>query len=99
MYYALIQYADDALTEEEALHEENESNITTIEKKELNSLLYREYSLWYDAFVAEAEEDVHDTATADDRFSWHCANILSRKTGVPADEIAPMVCEWIVAKA
>jgi hypothetical protein len=63
----------------------------------LNRILFREYSSWWDAFVAEADEDTDRNApSASDRFSWHCAKILGRQTGIRHEEIAPVVAAWVL---
>jgi hypothetical protein len=63
----------------------------------LNRILFREYSSWWDAFVAEADEDADRNApSASDRFSWHCAKILGRQTGIRHEEIAPVVAAWVL---
>jgi hypothetical protein len=67
-------------------------------RAELNKILYSEHSKWWDSFVAEARDDEDDSATASDRFSWHCAKILSRKTDLSQDELAVVVAAWLVAK-
>jgi hypothetical protein len=41
VYYALIQYADDALTEEQALQDAEEETETSSGKNELNGILFR----------------------------------------------------------
>ena len=73
---------------------------TRLGRATLNSVLYREYSRWWDAFVAEAEEDTERNApSASDRFSWHCAKILGRQTGLKQSAIAPVVAAWLIEKA
>ena len=67
-------------------------------RAELNKILYSEHSKWWDSFVAEAYDDEDDSATASDRFSWHCAKILSRKTDLSQDDLATVVAAWLVAK-
>lgn len=64
----------------------------------LNQILFREYTNWYDAFVLEAEEDNDDIgADAPTRFSWHCAKIISKMTGLRADLIEPLVHGWVLS--
>ena len=60
----------------------------------LNRILFKEYSEWYEAFEQEAEEDDQDLS-AEDRFSWHCAKILSRKTDIPREDCQPIVGAWL----
>jgi hypothetical protein len=61
----------------------------------MNAVLFGEYSKWWDAFEAEAEEQ-NDGYSAADRFSWHAAKILSRKTGLGPSEIQPVVGAWLI---
>lgn len=74
---------------------------TEVERKrgkyELNCILYKEYNDWHDAFEAEAKED--EGVSADDRWSWHAAKALSRKTGVSADALVPVVQAWLLEKS
>jgi hypothetical protein len=63
----------------------------------LNSVLYREYNRWWDAFEAEAGDG--DEMTAAQRFSLHCARILRTKSGLPVDQITPVVEAWLIQKA
>lgn len=65
--------------------------------KELNSVLFAEYEKWWDAFVEEAAEDKNDSASAEDRFSYHCANILRRMTGLKEDILATVVSGWLIS--
>ena len=67
-------------------------------RAKLNSILFREYALWWDAFVEEVAEDVKGAASATDRFSYHCARIISRKTGLRDDVVAPVVGAWLIEK-
>ena len=69
-------------------------------RSKLNSFLYREYCHWWSAFVVEAKEDTQrDAPSASDRFSYHCARMMSRKTGLRDDLIAPVVAAWLIEKA
>jgi hypothetical protein len=67
-------------------------------RAQLNKILFREHERWWSAFVCEAEDDEDDSATASDRFSYHCARIISRKTGLRDDLIAPLVAAWLIQK-
>lgn len=60
----------------------------------LNRILFKEYRDWYEAFEQEAQEDDQDL-TAEDRFSWHCAKILSRKADVPREDCQLIVGAWL----
>ena len=64
-------------------------------KNEMNSLLHREYSLWWDAFVAEAQEDTEVPLTAEQRFADHCAKKLATKTGLSRTSLATVVRAWL----
>jgi len=69
-------------------------------RAQLNKILFREFAHWWSAFVAEAREDTEAGApSASDRFSYHCARIMSRKTGVRDELIAPVVAAWLIEKA
>ncbi len=62
----------------------------------LHRIILKEYNTWYQAFQEEADEDTEDDAmTADERFQWHCAKVLSRKTDIRAKEIYPVIGAWI----
>jgi hypothetical protein len=68
-------------------------------RAELNRILFREHSRWWDAFEAEAAEDMEeDSPDASERFSQHCAKIISRRTGLRDDVIAPVVGAWLLEK-
>jgi hypothetical protein len=66
-------------------------------RKQLNSFLFSEYEKWWDAFSYEAAEDMDDSSTAEDRFSYHCASILRRKTGLKRDVLAAVVGAWLLS--
>ena len=69
-------------------------------RAELNRILFREHTTWWDAFEAEAAEDMgEDAPDASERFSQHCARIISRRTGLRADVIEPVVGAWLIEKA
>ena len=69
-------------------------------RAQLNRILFREYSRWWDAFVAEADEDTTRGApSASDRFSWHCAKMISHQTGLRAEAVAPVVAAWVLEHA
>ena len=69
-------------------------------RAQLNKILFREFTHWWSAFVAEAREDIEAGApSASDRFSYHCARIIRRKTGLRDDLIAPVVAAWLLEKA
>jgi hypothetical protein len=69
-------------------------------RAQLHKVLFREFTHWWSAFVAEAREDTEPGApSASDRFSYHCARIISRKTGLRDDLIAPVVAAWLIEKA
>ena len=64
---------------------------------QMNAILHREYSLWWDAFVAEETEDYGKHAlSAEDRFALHCGKILSSKTGIPLEKTASVVNAWLI---
>ena len=65
-------------------------------KKQLNQVLYKEFTLWWEAFEKEAEEDMdEDAPTAHERWSLHTSKILSRKTGIPVDSLIPIIDAWL----
>lgn len=64
-------------------------------RNELNRILFREYNNWYEAFEAEAAEDLVENLSAEDRFSRHCAKILSRRTGLRSDLLETIVGGWL----
>ena len=69
-------------------------------RAELNRVLFREYTAWWDAFEAEAVEDMDaDAPTASQRFARHCSKILQRRTGLRTDLIEPVVEAWLLEKA
>jgi hypothetical protein len=62
----------------------------------LHKIIIKEYNAWYEAFEKEAMEDTEEDAmTADERFQWHCAKVLARKTDIRAKEIYPVVGAWL----
>jgi uncharacterized protein YeaC (DUF1315 family) len=69
-------------------------------QKSLNRLFHYEYNRWWDAFEIEAAEaeGTTDEMSATDRFSLHCARILRTKTGLPVDQITPVVEAWLIEK-
>ena len=69
-------------------------------QKSLNRLFHYEYNRWWDAFETEAleAEGTSDEMHAADRFSLHCARILRTKTGLPVDQITPVVEAWLIEK-
>ena len=112
VYHALLAFADTMLTQGPTpaaprgrqtsatplTRGEQTAAESRLARAELNKILYSEHSKWWDSFVAEARDDEDDSATASDRFSWHCAKILSRKTDLSQDELAVVVAAWLVAK-
>lgn len=78
-----------------------EGRPTEAEDKEaasqLNAILYREYSTWWDAFAAEAEEDTEELS-AHTRFALHCAKVLNKKTGIPTQSLVLVVAAWLQEK-
>jgi len=68
-------------------------------RSQLNAILNREYSLWWDAFVDEENEDYEkDAMTADDRFALHCGKMLASKTGIPLEMTSSVVNAWLIEK-
>ena len=66
---------------------------------QMNAILHREYSLWWDAFVAEETEDyAKDALSAEDRFALHSGKILASKTGIPLEKTASVVNAWLIEK-
>ena len=66
-------------------------------KDEFNRILMKEYDDWYEAFEEEVEEDSQDL-TADERWVWHSATVLSRRTKVDRDSLVPVVEAWLLEK-
>ena len=68
-------------------------------RSQLNAILNREYSLWWDAFVQEETEDYEkDAPSAEDRFALHCGKMLASKTGISLQDTASVVGAWLVEK-
>jgi hypothetical protein len=68
-------------------------------RSQMNVILNREYSLWWDAFVQEESEDSKkDALTADDRFALHCGKMLASKTGISLEMTASVVNAWLIEK-
>ena len=66
---------------------------------QMNAILHREYSLWWDAFVEEETEDYEkDAPSAEDRFALHCGKILASKTGVSVEKAKWVVNAWLIEK-
>jgi len=69
-------------------------------RKYLNAILYSEFNTWYDAYKAEAEENTDGSgASADLRFSWHCAKILKKCTGISEESLTTVVEAWLLQKS
>lgn len=69
-------------------------------RKQFNSILFREYDRWFDAFVAEAEEDVEGFGwSGEERFARHCAQILSKKVGLRDSDLVPVVNAWLYERS
>jgi hypothetical protein len=67
-------------------------------RTQLNRFLFGEREKWWDAFEAEAAEDMEEDApSAESRFAYHCAKILSRRTGIRVDHIQLVVEGWVEA--
>lgn len=100
--------AEEEADEEEPKRSSSNSNMFTQDGEQtqsesqkgqqmLHRIIYKEYNTWYDSFKEEAEEDDdEDAMTADERFSWHCAKVLSRKTDIRAKEIYPIIGAWLI---
>jgi len=104
LYSQFMKYANEATAARTPLHTAvfaEEDKPTDAESKagasQLNAILYGQYSIWWDAFVAEAEEDSEDIC-AHGRFSFHCAKLLNKKTGIPVDSLVPVVEGWLLTK-
>ncbi len=72
-------------------------------KYELNKFLYKAYNDWYHAFEDEVADenktgDRTNAMSVDDRWAWHSAKRLSRKSGVPADSLVPIVQAWLIQR-
>jgi len=64
---------------------------------QMNAILHREYSLWWDAFVTEETEDyAKDALSAEDRFALHCGKILASKTGISVEKAKCVVNAWLI---
>jgi hypothetical protein len=72
-------------------------------KYELNKFLYKAHSDWYAAFEDEVADESasgnrDNDMSVDDRWSWHAAKHLSRKTQLPADALFPIVQAWLIQR-
>ena len=63
-------------------------------RQAMNRILFKEYREWYNAFKEEADEEDNGD-TAEDRFSWHCAKILSQNTGLEREMCQTVVGGWL----
>ncbi len=57
----------------------------------MDRILFKQYREWFAAF--KEEED--DEFSAEDRFSWHCAKILSNNTGLDREMCQTVVGGWL----
>jgi hypothetical protein len=59
---------------------------TELTQKQTYALFFREYERWWDAFVAEAEDEglTHEEAVF--RFTVHFHKIFAKRLGVPVDD-------------
>jgi hypothetical protein len=67
-------------------------------KEEFNRILMKEYDDWYEAFEEEVKEDSERSSSADERWVWHSATVLSRRTKVDRDSLVPVVEAWLLEK-
>jgi hypothetical protein len=68
-------------------------------RSELNAFLNQEYSTWWDALVAEAEEDTSCDMSATDRFADLCGKYLSAKSGIPQEDVEAVVKAWLLERS
>ena len=65
-----------------------------------NKMLYSEYSVWYDAFKAEAQDDyeVVGAEDANTRWSRHVVKKLKKRTGETEENLYAVVAAWLLLK-
>ena len=104
-YNCLLKFAGVILqrAEEKAAAESVTHNVSDyISSARMNKVMYSEHSRWWDAFVAEAEDEEltpeNEQLTAEDRFAWHCAKILQRHAKLPLQTLANAARVWIDSK-
>jgi len=98
LQYAQLRPAPEVVENSTTFAEDGECTEAEYNKgrSQLHALLHHEYSSWWDAFEAEAEEDFsEDALSAEDRFANHCAKKLSSKTGVSRSNAALVVKAWL----
>ncbi len=74
--------------------------VLMINRNLFNRILFAELEMWYDAFVAEVEEDnsIAESAKQEEtNFRWaHLAtNTVVRRTGIAYEQLQPHVLSWI----
>ncbi len=69
--------------------------ITQEGKKQLNNILFKEYDDWYEAFEEEVKEDPERSPSADERWVWHSATVLSKRTKIARHSLVPVVEAWL----
>jgi hypothetical protein len=68
----------------------------------LNTILFKQYNDWWEAFEQEAKEDLDKIGwTAEKRFANHAAKILYRKVDreIPREDLVPVVEAWLLLHA
>jgi len=60
-----------------------------------NSLLFREYDAWHEAFVTEASED-EVSMSGDDRWLYHAARKLMPGTSLTLEQAHAVAGAWLI---
>jgi hypothetical protein len=100
LYNCFLTYAKEQIANAEVRTFAKDGKCTDAEfkkgKNKLNAFMHSEYSTWWDAFEAEANEDTDpDSPSAEERFSDHCAKKLSSKTGLSRSSLSAVVGAWL----
>lgn len=70
----------------------SKSQTQTLDKA-VSAFLYKEFTLWYSAFEAEAEEE--GGATAATRWTFQACKKLSKRTGLTMAQLEEDVSSWL----
>jgi hypothetical protein len=78
------------------------SNTLSVDRGTLNRVLYRETRAWWNAFQLEGHDEnpnavdkFGDLIVGNERFIWHCAKVLARTEGANAEDMVPIVQQWL----
>ena len=61
-----------------------------------NTLLFREYDAWHEAFVSEASEDDEGSMSGDDRWLYHAARKLMPGTSLTLEQAYAVAGAWLI---